>query len=103
MASRKELAHEEGRKPNRVGIKVVQFRSLAAPLRNKMSRVDCDVKGAGLKPVDAVRTMGTSWIRWELIIQLKRIMYGLSPGPHNAPSGAQAGGRLQRFSHKESD
>lgn len=44
IPDRKESGHEEVRKTNRVGIRVVQFRGLAASLRSKSSRVDCDAK-----------------------------------------------------------
>ena len=44
MADRKESAHPKARKAKGVGIKVVQFRGLAAPLRSKMSREECAVR-----------------------------------------------------------
>lgn len=44
MPDREESGHLEGRKPKGVGVKVVQCRGLAAPVRNEMSREGRDIK-----------------------------------------------------------
>ena len=44
MPERKQSGHVEARKAKRVGVKVVQFRGLAAPLRSEISRVGTDIR-----------------------------------------------------------
>jgi hypothetical protein len=76
MPDRKESGAEEGRKPNLFGIKVVQFRGLAASLRNEMSRVARKVKCGRLNLLGARGTVGIRWKRRESIILQEPLMIG---------------------------
>lgn len=82
MPDRKESGHMEARKAKCVGIRVVQFRGLAASLRNKMSREDCDIKIGNLKLLGLAGPVGIPGKGWERIIQLKPVTYGGILTPH---------------------
>jgi len=65
MPDRKESGQLEARKAKVVDMLVVQFRGLAASLRNKRSREGGDVKTDRLNLLGAVDAWGTKRISWE--------------------------------------
>lgn len=81
MPDRKESGHLEARKAKGVGVKVMQFRGLAASLRSEISREGCNVRNGKPNLPGAVGAWGTKRISWEHIIQLKPATDGSSLSP----------------------